>query len=332
MRSGLASRCVSWRLAAAAAAWSAVILLSAAPVLPGQGTTRQIAAAKSAEAASASSGLVLLEPAGAPFTLALRALDPGEAILVRLKNDSPFRRVAVSLGSSTRVLEAAEGDSAGSPATLLGIDLGVQPGDLPLKAKGWRPDGSESSFEWPLTIGRKEFPQTRLQVAPAMTHPPAALLETIRRESALVAEILGRVSAEWLAEGAFQSPLPDFKPFPNFGQQRIYNKSVASVHSGVDIAAPRGTKATAPNAGRIVLANKLYYSGWTVIIDHGQGVFTYCCHFDKVLVKRNDMVKKGQVIAEVGSTGRSTGPHLHWSARILAARVDPLSLIALPLN
>jgi murein DD-endopeptidase MepM/ murein hydrolase activator NlpD len=99
----------------------------------------------------------------------------------------------------------------------------------------------------------------------------------------------------------------------------------------VDIAAPRGTKAAAPNSGRIVLANKLYYSGWTVIIDHGRGVFTYCCHFDKLLVKRGDVVRKGQAIAEVGSTGRSTGPHLHWSARILAARVDPFSLAALPL-
>lgn len=319
------------RRRAAAAAWLAAILLSAAPALLAQGTTGQRTAVKSAEAVPSSSGLVLLEPAGAPFSLTFRALDPGEAVLVRLKPDSPFRRVAVSLGSSTRVLEAAAGDSTGSPAALLGIDLGVQPGELRLKAKGWRPDGTEAAFDWPLTISRKEFPQTRLQVAPAMTNPPAALLETIRRESALVAEILGRVSAEWLAEGAFQSPLPDFKPFPNFGQQRIYNKDVASVHAGVDIAAPRGTKATAPNTGRIVLANKLYYSGWTVIIDHGQGVFTYCCHFDKVLVKRNDMVTKGQALAEVGSTGRSTGPHLHWSARILSARVDPFSLAVLPL-
>lgn len=273
----------------------------------------------------------VLDLAGAPFSLTFRALDPGEAILARLRPDSPFSRVAVSLGSLTRILEAAAGHSAGSPAALLGIDLGAEPGELRLKAKCWRSDGTEVFFEWPLTVRRREFPQTRLQVAPAMTNPPAELLETIRRESALVAEILGRVSPEWLAEGAFQSPLPDFKPFPNFGQQRIYNKAVASVHSGVDIAAPRGTKAAAPNSGRIVLANKLYYSGWTVIIDHGRGVFTYCCHFDKLLVKRGDLVKKGQILAEVGSTGRSTGPHLHWSARILSARVDPFSLAALPL-
>ena len=108
-----------------------------------------------------------------------------------------------------------------------------------------------------------------------------------------MAEVLGRVSPDWLAEGPFQSPLPAFEPFPNFGQQRLYNKAVASVHSGVDIAAPRGTEAVAPNSGRVVLANRLYYSGWTVIIDHGRGVFTYCCHFDELLVKRGDLGPQG---------------------------------------
>jgi murein DD-endopeptidase MepM/ murein hydrolase activator NlpD len=168
-------------------------------------------------------------------------------------------------------------------------------------------------------------------VPAATTNPPKELMEAIRREAELVAEVLGRISPDWLADGPFQSPLPAFEPFPNFGQQRLYNKTVASVHAGVDIAAPRGTKAVATNSGRIVLANRLYYSGWTVIIDHGRGVFTYCCHFYKVLVKRGDMVRKGEAVAEVGSTGRSTGPHLHWSVRILSARVDPFSLLALPL-
>ncbi len=313
---------VRWRAAAAVGAVTA--LLAMAPALGAQDV-------RAKEDGSAIIGLDIFDPAGAPFTLTFRSLDPGEVLLARLKEGTPFLRVMVSLGAQSRVLEAPSGDSSGSPMALLGIDLGTEPQPLKLKAKGWRADGTEESFEWLIVVTPKEFPQTRLQVAPAMTHPPAERLESIRRESVLVAEILGRVSADWLAEGAFQSPLPDHKPFPNFGQQRVYNKTVASVHSGVDISAPRGTRAVAPNSGRIVLANKLYYSGWTVIIDHGRGVFTYCCHFDKVLVKRGESVKKGQAIAEVGSTGRSTGPHLHWSVRILSARVDPFSLAALPL-
>ncbi len=272
-----------------------------------------------------------IEPADAPILLTCRSLQPGEAILVRLRNDASVKRVVLSLGGKVRVLAPAAGDAPGSPLALLGIDLGLKPQVLTLKVKTERPDGRTVFFELPLTIEPKKFPSTRLDVAPAMASPPAKEMETIRREAELVSDALSLVSPDWLAEGPFQSPLPAYEPFPNFGQQRIYNKIVASVHSGVDISAPRGTKAAAPNGGRVVLASRLYFSGYTVIIDHGRGVFSYCCHFDELLVKRGDRVRKGQAIGKVGSTGRSTGPHLHWSVMILSARVDPFSLVALPL-
>ncbi len=290
-----------------------------------------ILAAQDGREVPAAAGSVTFAPAGAPFRLSYRSLDPGEAILARLNADAPYRRVVLHLGFQERVLEPPAGDSPGSPIGLFGIDLGAKPEEMKLLVRAVRADGVEECSEWPLKIAARKFPTALLKVAPSMTNPPAELLETIRREQEMVAEVLGRVSPDWLAEGAFQSPLPAHEPFPNFGQKRIYNKAAVSTHAGVDIAAPRGTKAVAPNAGRIVLANKLYYSGWTVIIDHGRGVFTYCCHFDKVLVKRGDMVRKGQALAEVGSTGRSTGPHLHWSVRIFAARINPFSLAALPL-
>ncbi|MCX6560305.1 MAG: M23 family metallopeptidase [Candidatus Aminicenantes bacterium] len=283
-----------------------------------------------AQERASSAAVQTLAPAEAPFVLSFRSLQPGEAILARLKDDAAVKRVTLTLGDQVRVLEPAT-DSAGTPLALLGIDLGRKAQPMALKVKIERADGTTAFQEIPLVVASKEFPSTNLQVSSTMTTPPKALLETIRRESELVAEVLGRVSPDWLAEGPFQSPLPAFEPFPNFGQQRLYNKVLGSVHSGIDIAAPRGTKAAAPNSGRVVLANRLYYSGWTVIIDHGRGVFTYCCHFDRLLVKRGDAVRKGQAIAEVGSTGRSTGPHLHWSVRILSARVDPFSLVALPL-
>ena len=272
-----------------------------------------------------------IEPAEAPISLSFRSLQPGEAILARLRDDASVKRVVLSLGGQVRVLEPAAENFLGSPPALLGIDLGMKPQVLHLKIKIERPDGKKEFVELPLSIETKKFPSTRLDVAPAMTNPPAKEMETIRREAELVSEVLSLVSPDWLAEGPFQSPLPAFEPFPNFGQQRIYNKTVASVHSGVDISAPRGTEAAAPNGGRIVLAARLYFSGYTVIIDHGRGVFTYCCHFDELLVKRGDLVRKGQSIGKVGSTGRSTGPHLHWSVKVLSARVDPFSLVALPL-
>lgn len=275
--------------------------------------------------------VVTLALANASVDISFRSLQPGEALLARLRPDASAKRVVLTLGDQVRALEPSTAESQAAPLAILGIDLGRKPQTLLLKAEVERADGTKETSEIPLEVASRDYPSTRLQVAPAMTDPPKEEVEAIRRESELVAEVLGRVSPDWLAEGPFQSPLPAFEPFPNFGQQRVYNKTVASVHAGVDIAAPRGTRAVAPNSGRIVLANRLYYSGWTVIIDHGRGVFTYCCHFDKVLVKRGELVRKGDPIAEVGSTGRSTGPHLHWSVRILSTRVDPFSLVALPL-
>jgi murein DD-endopeptidase MepM/ murein hydrolase activator NlpD len=80
------------------------------------------------------------------------------------------------------------------------------------------------------------------------------------------------------------------------------------------------------------MASHLYFGGKTVILDHGQGVFTSYGHMSRLLVKRGDIVAKGTVIGLIGSTGRSTGPHLHWSVRVGGARVDPRSLLALPLD
>ena len=93
-----------------------------------------------------------------------------------------------------------------------------------------------------------------------------------------------------------------------------------------------GDPVRASNAGRVVMASDLYYSGKTVIIDHGLGVFSLYCHFSKLLVKRTRMVAKGEAIGLIGSTGRSTGPHLHWGFRIFDSRIDPMSMTALPLE
>jgi len=265
---------------------------------------------------------------GTPLEFSFRALQPGEAILVKPLADSTVRRIDVRLRTQKRRIEF---DGARRPV-LLGIDMSAKAQSYFMELTIERRDGSKENFFKKLAVGPREFPETSLTVDPRMATPPPEELERIKRESALVASVLGAVSPIWLATGPFVSPLPDFEPFPNFGQRRKYNQKVASQHTGVDISAPEGTPVHAANSGRIVLASELYYSGKTVIIDHGLGIFTYCCHFSKILVKRGDLVKKGDIIAEVGQTGRSTGPHLHWSVRLLDSRVDPFSLAALPID
>ncbi|MHB8055024.1 MAG: M23 family metallopeptidase [Candidatus Aminicenantales bacterium] len=265
---------------------------------------------------------------GIPLEFCYRALLPGEAILVKALPDPSIRRIDVRLRTQKRRIEF----DGKKRTILLGIDMSAKPQAYFMEIKIERRDGSKENVFRKLTVGPKEFPKTNLTVSPGMAQAPPEETERIQREAALVASVLGAVSPEWLGTGSFVNPLPEGEPFPNFGQRRFYNNTVASTHSGVDISAPQGTPVRAANAGRIVLASELYYSGKTVIIDHGLGVFTFYGHFSKILVKRGDMVKKGDVIAEVGQTGRSTGPHLHWSARLLDSRVDPFSLAALPLE
>ncbi len=114
-----------------------------------------------------------------------------------------------------------------------------------------------------------------------------------------------------------------------FGTARIYNGSLKGYHSGTDFRAKMGTPIIASNEGRVVLVKKRFYSGGTVIIDHGEGIYTCYFHMSKFHVKKNQFVKKGELLGLSGKSGRVTGPHLHFSARIDGVQVDPLQLTSL---
>jgi murein DD-endopeptidase MepM/ murein hydrolase activator NlpD len=114
----------------------------------------------------------------------------------------------------------------------------------------------------------------------------------------------------------------------NFGQRRILNGQPRSSHAGVDFASATGTLVRAAQCGRIALAENLFFSGGTVVIDHGLGLYTFYGHLSAILVKEGQRVQAGVPVGKVGATGRATGPHLHWSVRLNGARVNPLALVA----
>ncbi|NTV81091.1 MAG: M23 family metallopeptidase [Candidatus Aminicenantes bacterium] len=138
------------------------------------------------------------------------------------------------------------------------------------------------------------------------------------------------VTPEWLGDGPFALP-HDAASWGNFGQRRLNNDVLQSLHAGLDLRVPFGEAIRASNAGAVAVASNLYMGGKTVIIDHGLGVFSSYGHMSELRVKRGERVKKGQTIGLCGSTGRSTGPHLHWAFKILDARVDPEAMLRLPL-
>jgi len=114
-----------------------------------------------------------------------------------------------------------------------------------------------------------------------------------------------------------------------FGNQRVYNGIPGSAHSGMDIAAATGTSVVAPAAGKVIFAQPdLYLTGGTVLIDHGYGIGSNFLHLSELDVTVDQHVEQGEVIGKVGSTGRATGPHLHWGMTWYDTRIDPLLVLA----
>jgi murein DD-endopeptidase MepM/ murein hydrolase activator NlpD len=152
------------------------------------------------------------------------------------------------------------------------------------------------------------------------------VLARIQKESETVRAIFDVVSSERYWAGPFGLPVPG-PPISEFGKRSVYNGQPRSPHAGTDFAGATGTPVKAPNAGRVVLAASLYYSGNTIILDHGQGLYSYFGHLSAFSAREGDMVAAGDVVGRVGATGLVTGPHLHWSVRLAGTRVDPLSLV-----
>src|SRR5207237_7449485 len=136
-------------------------------------------------------------------------------------------------------------------------------------------------------------------------------------------------SPERLWNGRFVPPVPGAAA-SSFGARSVFNgKAAGSPHSGADFAGSMDTPVVAPNAGRVVLARNLYFSGNTVVLDHGLGLFSLLAHLSVMDVHDDDRVVAGQEVGKVGATGRVTGPHLHWAVRVDGARVDPLAVLAM---
>jgi len=156
--------------------------------------------------------------------------------------------------------------------------------------------------------------------------PPADILERIKREAVVIAEARKRdTEATWFTEG-FDWPVPGIMS-STYGSQRILNGEARAPHLAVDIAAPTGTPIHAPADGIISLTGEYYLNGGFTILDHGHGVSTNYVHQSKRLVEVGDKIRRGQVIGEVGATGRATGPNLHWGMNWFQINLDP-SLVA----
>jgi hypothetical protein len=215
--------------------------------------------------------------------------------------------------------------AAGRWHALLGVDLERSEGSSSLVVD--TPGRAHCSLSVAVEAG--DFVVRRLSVAKRYVELSPRDQARADRDAARLASIFSKTSPKRLWDGAFRLPVDGASPSDNFGQKRILNGVPRSPHAGVDFSMAAGTPVIAPQRGRVVLASTLFFSGRTVVLDHGLGLFSFYGHLSALGVKAGDVVKAGDRLGAVGATGRATGPHLHWSVRIGKARVNPLSLVAL---
>lgn len=189
-----------------------------------------------------------------------------------------------------------------------------------------RPDAEKEVIALP--VAAREYDIERVDGLPPKTvTPDPAAAERIRQEGALVANARARRDIRtdyaegftWPAGGRISGV---------YGSQRVLNGEPRRPHYGLDIAAPTGSPVYAPADGIITMAHPdMYFSGGTLILDHGQGLSSSFLHLSKILVEAGTPVKQGDLIAEIGATGRASGPHLDWRMNWLNRRVDPRMLM-----
>jgi hypothetical protein len=160
-----------------------------------------------------------------------------------------------------------------------------------------------------------------------MVTPPAEVLARIRRENAAIARARDHDGADALFRSGFVWPVIG-RVSGVFGSQRVLNGKPRRPHFGVDIAAPPGTPVHAPADGVVVMAEPdLYYTGGTVMLDHGHGLVSVYSHLKDVSAKVGARLRQGEVIGTLGATGRATGPHLDWRINWFDQRLDPALLV-----
>jgi murein DD-endopeptidase MepM/ murein hydrolase activator NlpD len=252
----------------------------------------------------------------------------GSLLLADVHSATPLAQVHGEW-DSREVTFWREGQRGDVWRALVGVDLEKAAGDFPLKITAQPPEGEPVNCEANVAVRAGHFPTESLHVEKQFVEPDPEQAKRVEEEGQRLHKIFDTVTPERLWRGRFRVPLNGVTTGGNFGRRRILNGEPRSPHTGVDFPAPTGTPVHASQRGRVVLAEPLFFSGNTVIVDHGLGVYTLYAHLSEISVKPGDLVDPSAVLGKVGATGRVTGPHLHWGLTVNKARVNALQIVKL---
>jgi murein DD-endopeptidase MepM/ murein hydrolase activator NlpD len=189
-----------------------------------------------------------------------------------------------------------------------------------------------ATFQQEIVVEKREYATERVDgLPPSRVTPDPSVTERIQQDAMMVATARSHRDEQAFYAQGFAWPAKG-RISGEYGSQRILNGKPGRPHYGLDIAAPTGTAIFAPADGLITLTHPdLYFSGGTIILDHGQGLSSTFLHLSKILVEAGTFVRQGELIAEIGATGRASGPHLDWRMNWLDRRVNPEVLLG-PMN
>ncbi len=251
-------------------------------------------------------------------------LRPGQALVVafRYRGTKPVadqQPLMLNFIDRKFFLEPVAGGWRGVAA----VPLGTVAGSYQLLIKF--DDGAELAL--PITVLAHDYGEQRLTVPDEMATPVRPEnLQKIKQDRKSLRLAYASSGSDLLLERVVRPPLSTTITSP-FGRRRLLNGKPKSPHGGVDYKAAVGVPIVAAAKGRVVLAEELYYSGNLVLLDHGLGIFTLYMHLDEISCRCGDVVDFGQIIGTAGSSGRVTGPHLHWGVKIAGVFVDPLRFV-----
>jgi Membrane proteins related to metalloendopeptidases len=201
---------------------------------------------------------------------------------------------------------------------IVGIPLTVKPGPQQISS-----GGRDLNF----TVGSKKYPEQRITLKnKRQVNPNPDDIKRIDNELAVQIKAYRTFSpttpSNLLLDKPVNGPLSS-----KFGVRRFFNGEERNPHAGLDFAVPAGTPIKTPAAGKVILIGNYFFNGNTVFVDHGQGFISMFCHMSKIDTKVGQQLARGDVVGKVGSTGRATGPHMHWNVSLNDARVDPAIFI-----
>ncbi|MGQ9645988.1 MAG: M23 family metallopeptidase [Thermodesulfobacteriota bacterium] len=250
----------------------------------------------------------------------------GDVCLIRASGPASLKSIHGEFRGE--IVPIAYNEETGAYEGLIGIDMSTRPATYEVKVMGKDEESRVYSNTLSLKVEKADFGSQVLSLPPHMVELDAKTLERVNQEAKKLEALFQTFRDERLWRGIFIRPV-EGEVLTGFGLNRIINKRQRSQHTGVDLRAKAGTPVQASNHGVVVLVDELFFSGKSVVLDHGWGFYSMYFHLSEVLVREKDRVSRGALLGRAGSTGRSTGPHLHWGMRIRGARVDPLTLLSI---